>query len=148
MVLAVGLRRYQQLASFALAHSDPVKVLLEVNGLTVEDYSSTADFVESCHPPACGCLVLDRHLLSTIGIDFVKSTAGKQLGIPVILITGRHDPALEQLASEAGVVDYLQSRSALSTSSAPSGGQSSCITQPRPLSNGRRYANKPSYHVE
>ncbi|HEV2188941.1 MAG TPA: response regulator [Stellaceae bacterium] len=87
---------------------DSVKVLLEVNGLRVEDYASTADFARGFQRPGRGCLLLDQHLPSTTGIDFLKSDEGRELGIPVILITGRGDPALEQQAREAGVVGYLQ----------------------------------------
>ena len=42
------------------------------------------------------------------GVDFLNSPAGKGLDIPVILITGRSDPALEERAREAGVAEYLQ----------------------------------------
>ncbi|HXP06219.1 MAG TPA: response regulator [Stellaceae bacterium] len=87
---------------------DSVKVLLEVNGLNVEDYASTADFARGFRHPARGCLLLDQHLPLTTGLDFLKSDAGRELGIPVILITGRGDPALEQQAREAGAADYLQ----------------------------------------
>src|SRR5579864_1531847 len=87
---------------------DSVKILLEVNGLTVEDYASTADFARGFRHPGRGCLLLDQHLPATTGLDFLKSDAGRELGIPVILITGRGDPALEQQAREAGVAGYLQ----------------------------------------
>jgi two-component system response regulator FixJ len=85
-----------------------LKLVLELNTLAVEDYASTADFVRSYQRPPRGCLLLDQHLPATTGLDFLKSEAGKQLGIPVILITGRGNLMLERRAREAGAVDYLE----------------------------------------
>lgn len=87
---------------------DSIKVLLEVHGIEVEDYESTAAFASAYRRPPCGCLILDQHLPLVTGVDFLKSAAGKALGIPVILITGRGDAALAERARDAGVAEYLQ----------------------------------------
>jgi two-component system response regulator FixJ len=87
---------------------ESIKILLEIHGLEVEDFGSTSDFVSHCHKPLHGCLILDQHLPRTTGLDFLTSHEGKELGIPVILITGQGDPALERRAREAGVAEYLQ----------------------------------------
>jgi two-component system response regulator FixJ len=87
---------------------DSIKVLLEVHGIEVEDYGSTAEFASRYRKPQCGCLIIDQHLPVLTGVDFLNSPAGKGLDIPVILITGRSDPALEERAREAGVAEYLQ----------------------------------------
>lgn len=87
---------------------DSIKVLLEVHGIEVEDYGSTGEFASRYRKPQRGCLILDQHLPVLTGVDFLNSPAGKGLDIPVILITGRSDPALEERAREAGVAEYLQ----------------------------------------
>jgi len=87
---------------------DSIKVLLEVHGIEVEDYESTGDFAKNYRKPGRGCLILDQHMPVLTGIDFLNSPAGKQLGIPVILITGRSDPRIEERARQAGVAEYLQ----------------------------------------
>jgi FixJ family two-component response regulator len=51
--------------------------------------------------------VLDQHLPVTSGLDFLESQAGRQLGIPVILITGRGDDGLKSRARDMGVLAYL-----------------------------------------
>ena len=87
---------------------DSIKTLLEVHGFEAEDFSSTGEFANSyCKPPR-GCLILDQHLPLTTGLDFLKSPAGRELDIPVILITGQDDPKIEQRARHAGVAKYLQ----------------------------------------
>ncbi len=87
---------------------DSIKVLLEVHGIEVEDFGSCGDFANHYRKPGCGCLILDQHLPVLSGVDFLNSPAGRHLGIPVILITGRGDPALEKKARQAGVAEYLQ----------------------------------------
>ena len=87
---------------------DSIKVLLEVHSIEVEDYASTGAFAQAYRKPGRGCLILDQHLPVLTGIDFLNSPSGRQLDIPVILITGRGDPELEKRARDAGVVDYLQ----------------------------------------
>ena len=87
---------------------DSIRVLLEVHGFEVEDYGSTGEFARHYRKPPRGCLILDQHLPAVTGVEFLTTTAGRSLGIPVILITGRGDPAIEQRAREAGVAEYLQ----------------------------------------
>lgn len=87
---------------------DSIKVLLEVHGIDVEDYESIEEFTRNYRKPSRGCIILDQHLPVLTGVDFLNSPAGKQLGVPVILITGRGDPGLEKRARAAGVADYLQ----------------------------------------
>lgn len=87
---------------------DSLKVLLEVHGIEVEDYGSTGEFVRGYRKPQRGVLILDQHLPAVTGIEFLNSPAGRDLGIPVILITGRGDPAIERQALDAGAAEYLQ----------------------------------------
>jgi len=86
---------------------DSLKVLLEVHGIDVEDYRSTGEFAHYYRRPPRGCLILDQHLPMLNGIDFLNSSLGKNLGIPVILITGRGDPTLETRARQAGAAEFL-----------------------------------------
>jgi len=87
---------------------DSLKVLLEIHGIEVEDYASTGDFAECYRPPRRGILILDHHLPLRTGLEFLNSPDGRDLGIPVILITGRGDLELEARARAAGAAAYLQ----------------------------------------
>ena len=87
---------------------DSLKILLEVHGLEVEDFGSTCDFVSHYRKPAVpGCLILDQHLPHMTGLDFLTSAKGREIDIPVILISGQGDAKLERRARDAGVADYL-----------------------------------------
>jgi two-component system response regulator FixJ len=86
---------------------DSLKLLLELHGLAVEDYGSTAEFAACYRPPARGCLILDQHLPVTTGLDFLATAAGRSLGVPVILITGRGDESLRARAMKAGIAAFM-----------------------------------------
>ena len=87
---------------------DSIRVLLEVHGIEVEDFGSTADFTQHYRRPPRGCLILDQHLPTQNGVDFLNTDAGRGLGIPVILITGRGDARIEEAGRLAGIAEYLQ----------------------------------------
>jgi len=87
---------------------DSLKLLLELYGMTVEDYGSTAEFLRLYRPRPRQCLILDQHLPGVTGLDFLSSPEGARLRLPVILLTGRGDPALRARAAELGVSTYLE----------------------------------------
>jgi FixJ family two-component response regulator len=84
-----------------------IKGLLETQGLDVEDFGSTAEFVLGYRKPSQGCLILDQHLPQTSGLEFLASREGRDLGIPVILITGQGDLNIARRAQQAGA-EYLE----------------------------------------
>jgi two-component system response regulator FixJ len=85
---------------------DSLRTLLEIHGMHVEDFVSTADFADHYRPRPRECLVLDQHLPVVSGLDFLSSGRGAQLKLPVILITGRGDDAIRTRAQQLGVA-YL-----------------------------------------
>ena len=87
---------------------DAIKGLLEMHGLDVEDFGSTADFMRGCAKPSHGCcLILDQHLPQHSGLDFLTSMEGRELGLPVILITGQGDENVKRRAEQVGA-EYLE----------------------------------------
>jgi two-component system, LuxR family, response regulator FixJ len=87
---------------------DSLKVLLEVDGLDIEDYGSVEAFARYYRKPPSGCVILDQHLPLMTGLDFLISKAGRSLGIPVVLLTGRGDKALKDRALGAGAAAYME----------------------------------------
>jgi two-component system, LuxR family, response regulator FixJ len=87
---------------------DSLKVLLEVDGLDIEDYDSAEAFARYYTKPRRGCVILDQHLPLMTGLDFLMSKVGRSLGIPVVLLTGRGDRALKDRALAAGAAAYME----------------------------------------
>jgi two-component system response regulator FixJ len=87
---------------------DSLRLLLETYGMTVEDYASVQAFAQRYRPGPRQCLILDQHLPSTTGLDFLASPQGASLKLPVILITGRGDASIRDRAYGMGVHAYLE----------------------------------------
>lgn len=87
---------------------DSLRILLESHGMRVSDFGSTGEFVAGYRAHPCACLILDLHLPVVGGLDFLASSAGRALDIPVILITGRGDEATRARAKELGAAAFLE----------------------------------------
>jgi len=88
---------------------DSLKLLLEAYGMAVEDYASTAEFARGYRTGGGdACLILDQHLPGSTGLDFLSSSDGAKLDLPVILLTGRADAAIRARAVQLGVSAFLE----------------------------------------
>jgi len=87
---------------------DSLKLLLESYGMAVEAYRSTAEFARQYRPRACQCLLLDLHLPGTTGLDFLASSDGARLRLPVVLLSGRAEAAMRARAAALGVSAFLE----------------------------------------
>lgn len=87
---------------------DSLKMLLESYGMDVEEYASTREFAHAYRPGSRQCLILDQHLPGGTGLDFLASSLGAALDLPVILVTGRGDGSIRDKAHEMGVQAYLE----------------------------------------
>jgi FixJ family two-component response regulator len=58
-------------------------------------------------PSRKACLILDQHLPGTSGLDFLTTQDGALAELPVIMITGRGDPAIRARAAQLGVRAFL-----------------------------------------
>jgi two-component system, LuxR family, response regulator FixJ len=86
---------------------DSLIFLLESYGCKVLGFGSTREFLRAYAPRERECLVLDHHLPSETGLDFLESIDGSALRLPVILVSGGGDRDLKQRALQAGVVAYF-----------------------------------------
>ena len=87
---------------------DSLKMLLESYGMEVEDYASTREFAHAYRPGSRQCLILDQHLPDCTGLDFLASSLGAALSLPVILVTGRGDGSIRDWAHDMSVQAYLE----------------------------------------
>jgi two-component system response regulator FixJ len=87
---------------------DSLRILLESHGMRVSDFGSTGEFIAGYRVHPSACLILDLHLPVVGGLDFLASSAGRALDIPVILITGRGDEATRARAKELGAAAFLE----------------------------------------
>ena len=82
--------------------------LLLASGFTVGVFSSAEDFLESEHPGAADCLVLDVHLGGLSGFELNDQLVAAGAQIPVVFITAHDDAPTRERARRAGAVGYLR----------------------------------------
>jgi FixJ family two-component response regulator len=81
--------------------------LIRSVGLGVQLFSSAKEFLESNHPDAANCLVLDIRLRGMSGLDFQRKLGDSGIAIPIIFITGHGDIRMSVRAMKAGAVEFL-----------------------------------------
>ena len=86
---------------------DSLKLLLEAHGMLVEDYRSSKEFTRSYVPGRGACLILDLHLPGPSGLDYLAKQNDAAAELPVVIITGRGDPASRARAEQLGVLAFL-----------------------------------------
>lgn len=82
--------------------------LLESVGLRVEVFQSASAFISGYDPSRVGCLVLDVRMPGMSGLELQERLKEKQIGIPVIFITGHGDVPMAVRAMKAGAVDFIE----------------------------------------
>ena len=86
---------------------DGLSNLLRTVGLQVRAFASAMDFLKSKLPDAPCCLVLDVRLPGLSGLDFQSELAKKNVGIPIVFMTGHGDIPMSVRAMKAGAVEFL-----------------------------------------
>lgn len=98
-------------AIFVVDDDEPVRdstcALLEAHGMAVSAYASPKDFLGNAVPQHGDCLILDNHMPGMTGLELVDALRTRKIAIPVIMFTGRADPAIKARAKRAGVLMVL-----------------------------------------
>ena len=84
-----------------------MRLLLEVVGFKVRNYTSARQFLDDDSPKQ-GCLVADIRMPDMSGLELQEEVAKRHLDLPVIIMTGHGDVPLAVRAMKAGAVDFLE----------------------------------------
>ena len=82
--------------------------LLDSIGIRSEGYDSAQAYLDSVDLELADCLLLDLHLPEMSGIELLEHLTEVAPNIPVVCMTGRHQPDLERRVSAAGGRPYLR----------------------------------------
>ena len=77
--------------------------LLHSVGIRSSSYASASLYLESADPALADCVLLDLHLPGMSGIELLEHLRETTPDLPVICMTGRDDPEMEQRLEAAGV---------------------------------------------
>ncbi|MDQ7247864.1 response regulator [Dongia sedimenti] len=87
---------------------DSARALLESYDLIVEDFESARAFLASFDAGSRCCLVLDVNMPEMSGLELLELLRGRQIGIPVIIVTAQKDDAVQERAQRAGVFAFFE----------------------------------------
>jgi len=85
-----------------------LRVVLEGEGLAVEDFACAEDFIAAYDPGQENCLLVDAYLPGIGGLDLLRTMADAGHRIPSIMITGNSDVATAVEAMKAGALDFIE----------------------------------------
>ncbi len=77
-------------------------------GLEARGYASAEAFLESGDAKRFAAIVTDIQMPGMSGIELKHRLAARQCKLPVIMITARPDPSLEEKAMAAGAIAFLR----------------------------------------
>lgn len=87
---------------------DGLSLQLELEGLKVKAFSSSAEFLAS--PPstqAIACLILDVNMPQMTGLELQAEMVGRGINLPIIFLTGHGSIPLAVKTIQAGAIDFL-----------------------------------------
>jgi FixJ family two-component response regulator len=87
---------------------DSARALLESYDLNVEDFASARAFLERFPVGSKGCLLLDINMPEMGGLELLELLRGREIGIPVIIVTGQSEPDVEARARRAGAFAFFE----------------------------------------
>ena len=86
---------------------DAINTLVEAMGLSVEEFSSAEDFLNSGRSQDCDCLILDVRMPGLSGLELQRRLAEDNCPVPIVFITAHYSEEERTRAIEAGAVDFL-----------------------------------------
>jgi len=77
--------------------------LLRALGFETVAYGSAEAFLAGYSVQRFDCILIDQNLPGISGFELAQCLPARQVGAPLILMTGRDEPALRQQCKEAGL---------------------------------------------
>ena len=95
------------------AMRDSLAFLLDTSGLTARTYDSAVSFLDQLDAAEPGVIVTDVRMPEMNGLELVRRLKGRDVALPIIMITGHGDVPLAVEAMKAGAVDFIEKPFAL-----------------------------------
>lgn len=86
---------------------EAIKTLIVSMGLSVEEFPSAEDFLDSGRSQDFDCLILDVRMPGMGGLELQRRLATEKQPVPIVFITAHYSEVEHAKAVEAGAVDFL-----------------------------------------
>ena len=83
-------------------------LLLRINGLPNQGYSSAGEFLDALSPDKRGCVITDLRMPEVDGVQLIRKLKSMGSVLPVIVITGHADISNAVDAMKAGATDFVE----------------------------------------
>ena len=87
---------------------DSLRALLESSGFGVRDFDSAKALLTAPGLNGGACVIADVRMPDMDGLALQEELTRRQIGLPVIIVTGHGDVALAVRAMKAGAVDFIE----------------------------------------
>lgn len=87
---------------------DSLSMLIESTGQAVICFDSADGFLDAYNPDQAGCLILDVRMPRMTGLELQEELTRRDIGIPIIFISGHADVPDSSRAFRGGAVDYME----------------------------------------
>jgi two-component system, LuxR family, response regulator FixJ len=104
--MTVALKHFVYIVDDDEAVRDSLRLLLESDNIETRDYPSVNEFLQA-DAKDMACLLLDVHMPGTSGLDLLKLLRGRGMTLPIIVISGRREGALDADVRAAGATAIL-----------------------------------------
>jgi FixJ family two-component response regulator len=87
---------------------DSLTLLIESAGFAIQSFACALEFLDSYDSERAGCLVLDVRMPAMSGLELQKELSERDIGLPIIFISGHAEVADSAKAFRAGAIDFLE----------------------------------------
>ena len=91
-----------------MAVRESLRMLLEAARFAVKEFDSARALLDSPFLQESGCVVADIRMPDMDGLELQEQLIQRQIGLPVIIVTGHGDVGLAVRAMKAGAVDFIE----------------------------------------
>ena len=86
---------------------EAVSTLIVSMGLSVEEFSTAEDFLNSGRSQLFDCLILDVRMPGVGGLEVQRRLAADDCTVPIVFITAHYSEEERTRAMQAGAIDFL-----------------------------------------
>jgi two-component system response regulator FixJ len=90
------------------AARDALRFLLSAANFSVRAYESAKAFLDAIPGTEAGCVITDMRMPEISGLDLLRLLKSREIGWPVIIITGHADVPVAIEAIKFGAVDFIE----------------------------------------
>jgi RNA polymerase sigma factor (sigma-70 family) len=87
---------------------DSLTLLLSLKGIRTQPFATAESFIETYRPEWRGCVLTDLRMPGMTGLELQGALRGREIDVPVVVLTAHGDVATARAALKNGAFDFLE----------------------------------------